>query len=282
MTHLVAAIVVAVLAWWVSTGLVIMLARSGKARRPLLLGVSGALAAGGVAGRGWGAERLSVPGADVAFFSALALWAVHEILFLTGEVTGPRRTRCPAGASGMLRFRLAFATIRDHEIGLFLTGLAMIALLAGSANATGWMVYSLMWLVRLSTKLTVFLGAPNAVSELLPERLAHLKSYFRTERVHPFAGLAMGAIAAFAVVAFVAAGQSVGEATTVNLAILASFAGLAVLEHAFLVLPLKDAALWRWALGRPEAAPVTISINETAAGEGSKVVPLAAGRLASR
>lgn len=264
MTHLVAAVVIAVLAWWVSTGLVIMMARADKARRAFILGGAALLALAGAGGLWWSAERLSVAGAYAGFFSALALWAVNEILFLTGEVTGPNREPCPAGTSGRQRFRLAFATIRDHEVGLFATGLVIFALTFTAANPTGWMVYWLMWWVRLSTKLTVFLGAPNAVSELLPPRLAHLKTYFRTDRIHPFVGLALGLIAAATVIGFVAAGHAVGEATTVTFAILSTFAFLALVEHAFLILPLKDAALWRWALGRRDGKNKTGDAATTA------------------
>ncbi len=248
MTHFAAAIVISVFAWWVSTGLVIMMARAGVHLRPLIIAITAALAVAGVAGLWWSSDQLSVTGAYAGFFSALALWAVHEILFLTGEVTGPNRKPLPAGTTGVKRFRLAFAAIRDHEIGLFVTGLAIIVFLVSAANPTGALVYGLMWLVRLSTKITVFLGAPNAISELLPARLSHLKSYFRTDRVHPFVGLALVLIAAMTVAAFIAAGQVVGEASTVTFAILGSFAALALVEHAFLILPLQDAALWRWAL----------------------------------
>ena len=244
------ACLIAFLAWWLSTGAVILLVRARVPHVIYLLLPTGALAVAGAVVLFAVAGSETAAAAYAAFFGALAIWAFHEVSFLVGHVTGPRRLPCPPEARGRHRFRLAFAAVRDHELGLFLTAAALIVLFAGVANPFGWMLFALMWAMRLLTKLNVFLGAPNAVSDILPERMGYLASYFRTDRVHPFFIVSVFAITAlFTACVFMAATASVPGAT-VGWSLLATFAFLGLVEHLFLVLPVRDAALWSWAVGK--------------------------------
>jgi putative photosynthetic complex assembly protein 2 len=120
--------------------------------------------------------------AYLAFFSALALWAWHETTFLIGLVTGPRRVAAGEAPREKTRFRAAFLTVRDHEIALFATVMGLLWLMSGAANTTGLLTFCLLWVMRISTKLNIYLGARHAISDMLPDRLSYLKSYFRTDR----------------------------------------------------------------------------------------------------
>jgi putative photosynthetic complex assembly protein 2 len=123
-----------------------------------------------------------VSSAYIAFFSALALWAWHETTFLIGLLTGPRRVEASQAPLETSRFRAAFLTVRDHELALAATVMALAWFIAGAENTTGLLTFALMWVMRISTKLNIYLGARHAISEMLPDRLSYLKSYFRTDR----------------------------------------------------------------------------------------------------
>ncbi|MEL6436290.1 MAG: putative photosynthetic complex assembly protein PuhE [Pseudomonadota bacterium] len=241
-----AAIAIAVTAWWISTGLVIMIVR-GMGGPMVAIAVASLVALGGAVAIYGSSDAFTQVGVYHGFFGALALWAWHEVTFLTGWIVGPRRIGVAPGVEGKARFRAAFLAIRDHELGLFATGLLLIMLLGGAENPAAWGTYSLLWLMRLSTKLNVFCGAPNAISEILPDRLSYLTSYFRTDRTHPIFIVSVTLIAALMTTFAFFATQG-GEASSVLWTLLATFAALALLEHLFLVLPIRDAALWWWAV----------------------------------
>jgi putative photosynthetic complex assembly protein 2 len=180
--------------------------------------------------------------------SALLVWGWHELTFLLGLVTGPRKTACPPGARGFERFRLATATLIHHELALTFTGLAVIALCWRAPNQVGTWTYGVLWIMRLSAKLNVFLGVRNLSVQLIPERLRYLVSYFRTGRASWLLPLS---IAASSYVLFqLLDGLLAAEVTPlerVERTLPAALLGLAVLEHVVLAVPLPDALLFRWA-----------------------------------
>lgn len=243
------AVVVAIVAWWLATGAVIMIARRFSAHPLYLLLPSAAVAIAGIALALSTASSLSIGAVYGAFFAALLIWGFHEVTFLMGYVVGPRRVPCPPHAMGRDRFGLAFAAIRDHEIALFVTGLVLAALLFGAANPFAVLIYALMWITRLFTKFNVFLGAPNAVSEVLPQRMAYLTSYFRTDRVHPFFIISVTIVTSLLTACVYMAASATDPGMVTGWSLMAAFAFLGLIEHLFLVLPVRDAALWGWAMG---------------------------------
>lgn len=263
MAHL-AAVVVAILAWWLSTGAVLFAAGREHPRRVPLIVVATALAIGGLWAIHAGARMEGVTGAYLGFGGALAVWAWHETSFLAGVVTGPRRGPCPAGATGFERFSAAFGVIRDHELAILATGIVVLAIAWDAPDRTGLHTFLLLWAMRVSSKLVLFLGAPHAGLAMLPRRLGYLASYFRTDRTTAAFPLFLGA----ALLVFAGLCMQAASATRlhdgVSATLLATFAGLAVLEHLLLVAPVSDAALWRWAM--PTGARAT---RENAGGPGA-------------
>ncbi|WP_349359967.1 putative photosynthetic complex assembly protein PuhE [Stappia sp.] len=239
--------VVALVVWWLATGVVMFAAWQGAQRQRLLLLAFVGVAILGCAGLYASARMESVAGTYLAFLSALAVWAFLEATFLFGMVTGPRQARCPREARGLQRFRLAFLAVRDHEFALVAGGLVVAALVWGGPNHAGLWTFALLWVMRLSAKLNIFLGAPRAASVLIPRQLRYLTSYFRTDRV----SWLLPATILAAVVPFALLLQAAFGAADVHRAVafmlLSTFLGLAVLEHVFLVLPVSDELLWLWA-----------------------------------
>lgn len=244
------AIAVASIAWWVATGLVLALARAGSRHLGAVMAIATGVAFAGIAGLVATHDQTTVSSAYIAFFSALALWAWHETTFLIGILTGPRRIEVGQAPVETSRFRAAFLTVRDHELALAATVIALIWFMAGADNTTGLLTFMLMWVMRISTKLNIYLGARHAISDMLPDRLSYLKSYFRTDRTSGWFYVSLSASAVLLGWLSNAAANAGTEHDAAKWTLLACFAALALLEHLFLVLPIRDSALWAWAMER--------------------------------
>jgi putative photosynthetic complex assembly protein 2 len=188
----------------------------------------------------------------VAFTCALGLWGWHELSFLTGLVCGPRTTGCPPETSGWRRFRLAASTLIYHEVALALTAAALLVFTAGAPNRIGCWTFLILLVSRLSAKLNLFFGVPNFSDEFFPDHLAYLTSYLRksaTNGLFPLSVL-IGLAVAWAQ-GSIALNLSATPFEAVGAALLFALTSLALIEHAFMVMPLPDSALWRWALPTP-------------------------------
>ncbi|MBB4303318.1 putative photosynthetic complex assembly protein 2 [Rhodobium orientis] len=269
MVQYVAPVVFVVFTWWFSTGVVLYAARRPRGFRRGAMVVATLIAGLAVFGLYESARMESAAGAYLGYLSAIGLWAWHELSFLTGMVTGPNRAPCPPDASGWRRFLAAFSTIRDHEVALAVTAVLVAGLTWTAPNHAGLWTFLILWAMRLSAKLTVFLGAPNAINEMTPARLHYLTSYFRTDRTNPFFPAMVG-VAMVVCGWLIANAYAADEPHVVAATVLASaFLALAIIEHFFLVLPVSEAVLWRWAIPeRGEAAPIDLTAANGSAWQG--------------
>ncbi|WP_439814981.1 putative photosynthetic complex assembly protein PuhE [Zavarzinia sp. CC-PAN008] len=245
------AVLFAILLWWASTGLIIALcALPARTFRGSLL-AAGLVLAAALYGLGELAWMTTPEAAYGAFLCALAVWGWLEMSFLMGFLTGPRAEPCPAGAQGWRRFRLALDTLLYHELAILAAAVLIVALSWDAPNQVGAGTFLILAVMRISAKLNIFLGVPNLSDEMMPARLAYLKSYFRKRRFNGLLPVSILGASAFATgLALQAAGAQGAEA--VGAALMATLLGLAALEHCFMILPLPDAMLWQWAMpGRP-------------------------------
>lgn len=241
------AFVYALFVWWFSTGIVLLLVL--RARRTLTLSLIGSAVLFPVS-LYWLARTASdagVTGAYAAFTAAVFVWGTQELAFLTGFLTGPRPRPCPQDARGVSRALYAIGAILYHEIGLAVAGLAVAAVTYGQANQTGPLTFLVLWVMRISAKVNLFLGVPVLNDEIMPAHLTFLRSYFLRGPVNPVFPLTM-AVASVAMAALVqklfapetdAAGQT-------SFMLLAALLALAMLEHGFMLIRLPVDALWRW------------------------------------
>lgn len=243
--------------WFVATGVVIALDRLPRWTFRWSLGGATIVAAGAL----WLARHVATDtssrGAYLGFAAALTVWGWHEMSFLMGLVTGPRREPMPRGVTGWTRFRMAAATLIWHEIAMALTAGGMLALTWRQPNQVAAASFIILFVMRVSAKLNIFLGVPNLTVDFLPAHLAYLKSYFRIRVFNPLfpVSVAAGSVATI----LLAEGAAIAPTgTAAGWTMLAMLVGLATLEHWFLVLPFRDAALWRWAM----AGNVTTSAGQ--------------------
>ncbi len=236
--------------WWFSTGLVLLLVlRRPGALRASVIGAALIFPVCLVVL----AKTAAMPGTlgvYAAFTAAIVLWGTQEIAFLSGAVTGPRAAPCPAGARGFDRFRAAVGAILYHEVALTLTGLAVLAVTAGGSNRVGVLAFAVLWAMRISAKLNLFLGVPQLNDEVLPAPVVHLRSYFRRGPVNAFFPVALVAsLALAALLAGFALDPAAEPAVKAGYALVATLVALAILEHAFMLVPLPINRLWRWSTG---------------------------------
>ena len=237
--------------WFFATGLIAWLDNRDRATFPRSLALGGAAGVGGLLLILQTAQSVSVSGVYLSFAGALLVWSWHELAFLTGAVSGPRRIACPEGASGVRRFAYASAAVIHHEIALALTALLLLAITWNSPNQIGAMTFVLLFALRLSAKLNMFAGVPNMSTDILPPHLGYLKSYFGPNR---FTWLLAATLATSVALAgwlgSLALAAQPGSAETVGASLLFALAALGVIEHLFFALPFRDGALWGWALPR--------------------------------
>jgi len=212
-----------------------------------------------------------VGGAYLAFGSALMLWAWHEIMFLLGFIAGPRRFSATKGLSGTARFSEAFATVRDHELAIAGTVPLVILLTAGGGNATGLWTFAVLWVMRVSAKLCIHLGARHSLSAMMPARQAYLATYFRTDRTTLLLPVVIvGASCVFAWLCSLVATATPPH--SIGLVLVATLLALAILEHIFLLLPVPDSILWLWAAPKPTETDNQITRGPASDRTGPKTV----------
>lgn len=243
------AVLYALAVWWLSTGVVLYLNRlPRRTYRWSLLGATALLvfSLSELVGHSQAAEVLN---AYLAFTYAVLIWGWLEMTYFMGLITGPHKNPCPVGSSNWQRFTLAVQVSLYHE--LVVVGLAalIVWLTWGQPNQVGTWTFLVLWWMRWSAKLNLFFGVPNLNEDWLPEQLRFLVSFIRKRPINllfPLSVTVATVIVALLLERALTAGVS--EFSAVSLTLIATLLALGILEHWFLVLPLADSALWKWAL----------------------------------
>lgn len=250
--------------WWLGTGIVLTVVRRRVEthRSSTAIGLSFALAALMVIAATAGeATPLS---AHAGFTAAIVVWGFIELTFLTGLITGPNKQGA-AGAFGAARFRPAVAAVIHHELALVAGGIAILIAANGALAATAVVTYALLWIMRLSAKLNLFLGVPQLHDELLPAPIAHLRSHFRggPTTLRLVLCILVPLCGATLLVWLAIAATSAAVATAY--ALLATLLLLAALEHVFMLVPIPLMKMWDWS-GRPAPTVGKTEISMTRRG----------------
>lgn len=237
----------ALVAWWFGTGAILWLVRRPARSFGLRMVFMSLLALGSL----WAARR-SMDGngaahAYLGFTSVIVMWGWHELAFLSGWITGPRRVPLTPGVQGWERFRESLQAVLHHELALVANFAFLWWLQTRNPNHVALCTFALLWFMRLSAKLNLFFGVPQVGEQYLPRHLAYLGSYFRRGRVTAFFYLSIG-------IATVSWLWLLGEAqlglVTVNTGwvLLAALLGLAIIEHLLMMFTLPLQRLWGWAM----------------------------------
>ena len=253
-----------VLAWWGSTALLLHLDMRAQHSFPLSFGLASLLAVAAGVGIEHSSAIADVPHAYLAFACALALWGWLELGFLLGYLTGPGKLTCDPAWHGWQRFGHAFNALRDHEISLLGGALLVAALCWEAPNQVAVWTYLVLWAMRASAKLNVFLGVRNLSADFLPPHLRYLASYFRQAPMNRLFPVTVTLAVVVDVLLFEQALAATGDDyTSTALVLVATLLLLAIVEHWCLVLPVNLNALWQWQLREEEdvAPAATASAN---------------------
>ena len=256
-----AAVGYALFLWWFSTGLILYMNHlhpSTYRWSMLLVSVVMALCLLGIRS---GADDASSTGAFIAFTQALAVWAWVEMSYFMGLITGPRKQPCPAGLRGWQRFVLAVQTSLYHELLVITLGLFIFALTWDMPNHIAASTFAALWFMRWSAKLNLFLGVPNVNADWFPAHLRFLTTYMQQRSMNLFFPLSVTVATALVTVLVASSIDPVEDFKRSGYVLIASLMALAVLEHWFMVLPLRDSVLWDWALRAAAKASTAKSSN---------------------
>jgi len=238
----------ALLAWWFGTGAILWLVRRpaggfrGRMTGVTIAGLASLWAA-------WHSMKVSGPGAAyLGFSSVIVMWGWHEMAFLSGWITGARKSPLTPGARGMLRFQQSVQVVLHHELALLFNFVLLWVLQQGHPNHVAICTFALLWCMRLSAKLNLFFGVPEVGEQYLPSHLAYLGSYFRRGRVSLFFWGSI-AMASGSWLWLVGQARSGAVEVTTGWVLLAALLGLAIVEHLIMMFPLPLQKLWGWAMG---------------------------------
>ena len=242
-------VAIALFVWWFSTGAIICLDNlPQRSFRWSMLGIT--LLAGLAFHRMPSvAEDLTVNGAYAGFVCALVIWGWQEMSFLMGVVTGPRRTACAPGCHGWAHFVHGVQVVIYHELAILAGFVAILLFSWGGANQVATETYAILWGMRVSAKLCLFLGVRNVTERFLPPHLAYLGSFFRRRRMNALlpVSVAVGSWLSVVLIRRVLAAGGPGF-DQVAASLLATMMVLGVVEHLALVVPVPFEALWNWYL----------------------------------
>ena len=252
------------LAWWLSTGLIlwrVSVADNGPAQGHLRSVIGGLPLLGfGVWGAVVSATDPSAYSVYLGFAAALALWGWVELAFLSGILTGPNITPSPAGLTSRARFTRAFLAVAWHELALAAIMIGLIWAQWAGQNTIAAATFAILLVARTLAKINLFLGVPRINLQFIPGPIIHMKSHFRVAPATGFLLFSICILVVLTVLFIIWALDGMTPEHSLGYTVLAALAALALLEHLFMVLPLPDAKLWAWML--PKAKPSIKTLKE--------------------
>src|SRR6056297_3424951 len=145
------AALIALFAWWASTGAILVIVRrADHAGRDLAAVVATLpIALVGAAAFWLTLDATGIGAAYGAFFAALAVWGWLKVAFLTGVVTGPSRLVAKPGVPEWERFIRAWGTVAYHEMTLTAALIAILLTGWGAENAVGLWTFAVLYFARI-------------------------------------------------------------------------------------------------------------------------------------
>ena len=236
----------ALFCWWFGTGLVFLIERALRGR-PLGAAVAAIAGMAGLSVFGIAQSSLAAQAGSVylGFASSIVLWGALELSFLRGLVTGLAVPECTRACSGWRHFGHAVLALLYHELALAFCALGVATICWNQPNPCAAWTFGLLWVMREGAKLNLFLGVPNTGEVMLPPHLKYLASFFRAGTVNALYPVSV-LVTALVFLALVVAAHNTplwGGAAS-ELTLLATLAGLALLEHCMLILPMPADTAW--------------------------------------
>lgn len=267
-----------VLLWWVATVVVLLLMGLRRTSRLLGFGASTVVGFGALLALLVLRDDTSVAGSVAAFVAGLLVWGWLEASYLLGIVTGPRPQACPPDADPARRFRLGILASLWHEITIVVCGVLLVSIHSHHANDVGLWTFLVLWAMRWSAKLNLFLGVARFNVSLLPDRLRYLTTFMAQRRINPLFPVSVtlgGGIAFFFLASAVAPGAD--DFARMRGLLVGCLTLLGLLEHWLMVVPVDDSVLWAWTRRPATVTPLRPEPSDTGARRREARMKIAAG-----
>ncbi len=178
-----------------------------------------------------------------SFAAGLLAWGWTEMALYMGYITGPRKQRCSADCSGVAHFGHALSANLWHEIVVIVFAVAIYV----SGNATALWCFVMLWLMHLSARLNVFLGARNVSEDFVPAHMDILKGFLRRRTMNPLFPFSCAVLVGLTI-------YLASLPQTFEISMAATLSAIGLLEHILLMLPLPTEKLWTWSLSKKPRA----------------------------
>jgi putative photosynthetic complex assembly protein 2 len=257
--HYVWPVLLSVAVWWVSTGGILYLDGLPRRTHGAVLGIATACVALALVAIEHYSNERTVVSALVGFGASIVVWGWLELAFLTGSVTGPRRRVLDEGAVGTRRFGQAFLAIAYHELSILGAAGLLWGLTEHAVNRVALCAFLVLWIMRTSAKLNLFLGVRNLGEAFWPDHLAYLSSYLHRAKMNALYPLSLlGTLVGIGYALKVVVLAEDGFTRTASL-LVATLLGLALFEHVCMMAPVRMEPLFAWGFRSRAALPQGIS-----------------------
>ena len=239
----------ALFVWWFSTAVIILLDNLPRRTFRWSMAAGTVLFAVSLWRLAASAHDTSIAGVYAAFTYAVLAWGWQEMSFFMGFVTGPRRTGARMGATLGQRFADGVAACLYHELAIIATAVVIVLATWDEPNQTGTWTFMVLWIMRQSAKLNVFLGVRNLGERFVPTHLQYLITYMAKRPMNALMPVSIVAGTVVTVALALRIGRpGISPSQAAGYTCLVTMLALAVLEHWMLVLPLPFERLWSWVL----------------------------------
>ncbi len=242
-----------VLLWWAGTGVVLWLNTQQHSGRTVLVTSLCALLSVVVIALLSNSNTLWA--VYLSFIATLVVWGWSEVMHYSGVLAGPGVEPCKPGLSTPRRFVVACHAVLYHEVLMVSIAALIWVLCTGGVNQTAFYTYLVLWLMRVSAELNVFLGVANLPEEWLPNKVRYLMSFRSVKPVNAFFPFSVAVASAVCIWLFMSLENAItNPVAATSQTLVATLLLLAIIEHWMLVIPMKGTALWAWVENRPKAA----------------------------
>lgn len=232
-----AAVVYAIVLWWVSTGAIIVLYRRPAWTYDATFGLYTVVAALAAVTLYLTRNATTLWAVYAAFSAGTLLWGWNLAAYYTGTITGFRVVHTGNALTDAERFKYAVITGAGHEAMSVLLVVGCVWGAWGATNLAGFGCVVFFYTLHMLSKLVIYFGVPNFSGAWLPAHLQSITAYFGPPRVHWFAFGAVGLAIAATVWCISGLLLQTEPAGVVTHAFWALLCGAAVLELGVLMIP---------------------------------------------
>jgi len=233
----VAAICYALVLWWVSTGIIIVLYRQAPWTYDATFGIMTVVAAASALTIVLTRHSSDVWSTYASFSAGTLVWGWNLASYYTGFIHGPATPIPTQPMSNGLRFRVAVRSSLYHElVSLTLVAIMLVSSISAS-NKTGQLTVVLFYVLHQLSKLCIYFGVCNFRGDWLPTHLQYITAFFGPARNHWFFFVAVATAGSIVGWASHLARMSTNEAHQVAGTFWVLLAGVAMLEIIVLLIP---------------------------------------------